>query len=545
MRKLFVLIISTFSIFIFGNEKSLPQEIIEITEENQKIDIFSQLYFYKEKGKQTFEKNRLPDSLFQKPETLKYHCESFNRETLWMKFKVINKTDKDQIYYYTLRNSYSYKSTIFLHSNDETTELHTYSYQKIKRENTYSNYPTWKIHLPKDELVTVYLKMYESGGRAKMTGVFHSEKDFMVYNMKSSLIHSAYFIFILFIIFFTVYIAHVYKRPFLYFFALYIVFFSVDYLCIHGIGQAFLWTEHEFLLKNTRSISNATSAMFMCLFFGSLYRHFGTPRWVEWVFYGVAAVFGVILCLYGVKFFFGGFSSLFLYVWSLISKLAILFIGIHFYLAFRKDVPYYLPFVFVFHTAFAFINREHIFTYSTNGFVDWLKMNVYHVSLGVEILAWCYFISSKFRDEKRKLTSLEKSLKALQDKQKPTKPKKVQPIVIDNEIEYPQKITLKNNATLDTKDIIYIKSDGHYLEYYTTNKSKAEIDRNSLTKVLATLPPSQFVRIHKSYIVNIEHIEVVNTTSLTLVNGVSVNLSRTYKERFKEVLKMEDISNYA
>lgn len=99
-------------------------------------------------------------------------------------------------------------------------------------------------------------------------------------------------------------------------------------------------------------------------------------------------------------------------------------------------------------------------------------------------------------------------------------------------------IHLKNKLVIDTEELLYIKSDGHYLEFYVDGKSKPELDRNTLTGILELLPPNLFVRIHKSYIVNIGHIKIINSTKLMLKNGTWINLSRTYKQHLKDRLNI-------
>ena len=103
-----------------------------------------------------------------------------------------------------------------------------------------------------------------------------------------------------------------------------------------------------------------------------------------------------------------------------------------------------------------------------------------------------------------------------------------------------QLINLKSKAILNSSEILYVKSDGHYVEYYLENKDKPEIDRNSLNEVLKTLPTLSFIRIHKSFIVNIYRIKIINSTKVMLDNGVWINLSRTYKQQLKDILHKED-----
>jgi tetratricopeptide (TPR) repeat protein len=105
-----------------------------------------------------------------------------------------------------------------------------------------------------------------------------------------------------------------------------------------------------------------------------------------------------------------------------------------------------------------------------------------------------------------------------------------------NNIEPTNLIYLNNKVVIDSNTVQFIKSDGHYLEFYIEGKDQPEIDRNSLINILDTLPSHLFVRIHKSYIVNITFIKIINSTKLMLKDGTWINLSRTYKKQLKEML---------
>lgn len=110
-------------------------------------------------------------------------------------------------------------------------------------------------------------------------------------------------------------------------------------------------------------------------------------------------------------------------------------------------------------------------------------------------------------------------------------------LVKENKTIKPVKlIHLKSKAVIDTNNLLYIKSDGHYLEFYCNGKNKPEIDRNTMTAILEILPSNQFVRTHKSFIVNINHIKIINSTKLMLTDGKWINLSRTYKQQLKDIL---------
>ena len=97
-------------------------------------------------------------------------------------------------------------------------------------------------------------------------------------------------------------------------------------------------------------------------------------------------------------------------------------------------------------------------------------------------------------------------------------------------------IHLKSKAVLNCAEILYVKSDGHYVEYYLNNKSSPEVDRNTMNDVINELPKTSFVRIHKSYIVNVHRLKIINSTKIMLDTGEWINLSRTYKPLLHKIL---------
>lgn len=100
----------------------------------------------------------------------------------------------------------------------------------------------------------------------------------------------------------------------------------------------------------------------------------------------------------------------------------------------------------------------------------------------------------------------------------------------------PQKLVLNNKRIINLEELLYIKSSGHYIELYLNDETQPELDRNSLSGILEELPEAHFMRIHKSYIVNMEYIKIINSKELMLTNGMWLNLSRTYKDKLKSKL---------
>jgi len=78
---------------------------------------------------------------------------------------------------------------------------------------------------------------------------------------------------------------------------------------------------------------------------------------------------------------------------------------------------------------------------------------------------------------------------------------------------------------LDVKDIQYIKSDNVYVEIYT--EGRRYIQRKFLGEISKELP-AQFVRVHRSYLVNMDRVSEMNKT-YALIDGQKVPVSRNFK----------------
>jgi tetratricopeptide (TPR) repeat protein len=103
-------------------------------------------------------------------------------------------------------------------------------------------------------------------------------------------------------------------------------------------------------------------------------------------------------------------------------------------------------------------------------------------------------------------------------------------------------ITLKSKALLKLDDIQYIASDGPYLEVYLNNKSKPEVDRNTLKNILKELPQNSFLQIHRSYIVNISKVKSLYSNKLILNDETELSVSRSFKDHVESILHKTDQS---
>lgn len=88
-------------------------------------------------------------------------------------------------------------------------------------------------------------------------------------------------------------------------------------------------------------------------------------------------------------------------------------------------------------------------------------------------------------------------------------------------------IVLKDKSKVYLKDLMYIKSEDHYLHTYS-NDGKSQFVRGKLSQILTELPPN-FVKCHRSYIVNTNYIQSVQKGFMVLKNKTEIPVSRGFK----------------
>jgi DNA-binding LytR/AlgR family response regulator len=81
-------------------------------------------------------------------------------------------------------------------------------------------------------------------------------------------------------------------------------------------------------------------------------------------------------------------------------------------------------------------------------------------------------------------------------------------------------------------DILYIKSDADYTEIFLADKK--HLSSEPLRYWLENLDNNQFMRIHKSYIINISKIEKVASNQVFLNEKTIIPIGRAFKENFAD-----------
>lgn len=105
-------------------------------------------------------------------------------------------------------------------------------------------------------------------------------------------------------------------------------------------------------------------------------------------------------------------------------------------------------------------------------------------------------------------------------------------LCIDNlKNKYAEKFCFNSDGeiiALKYKDIEYFESIKHYV-FAITNDGSYKF-RENIGLLSSNLPITLFLRCHKCYIVNLSHINRVDSTTVYLFSGKEIPLSRNYKE---------------
>ena len=79
-------------------------------------------------------------------------------------------------------------------------------------------------------------------------------------------------------------------------------------------------------------------------------------------------------------------------------------------------------------------------------------------------------------------------------------------------------------------EIRYLEKDGNYMTVHL--KDKHILIRENMSGVFDLVPASDFIRVHKSYVVSIRHIGLIEVHQLT-INGEKIPIGSTYRESVK------------
>lgn len=83
-------------------------------------------------------------------------------------------------------------------------------------------------------------------------------------------------------------------------------------------------------------------------------------------------------------------------------------------------------------------------------------------------------------------------------------------------------------------DILYVQSDWNYVYVHTTKNKHMVL--STMKSMESELAPYNFIRIHKSFLINLKHFESIEGNMVQLSGGAKLHVSRNYKQGLIERL---------
>jgi len=88
---------------------------------------------------------------------------------------------------------------------------------------------------------------------------------------------------------------------------------------------------------------------------------------------------------------------------------------------------------------------------------------------------------------------------------------------------------------INFNDILYIEGLKDYIKVYTAGDDKPVLSLNSMKSLEEKLPEDQFMRVHRSFIVNLGKISVIERSRI-IFGKTYIPISDQYKDKFQEYL---------
>jgi DNA-binding LytR/AlgR family response regulator len=94
------------------------------------------------------------------------------------------------------------------------------------------------------------------------------------------------------------------------------------------------------------------------------------------------------------------------------------------------------------------------------------------------------------------------------------------------------KLFLKSGPRIhqvDTREVLYIEKKGHYVVFHIYESEL--LSRMNMSDLLRVLPPDNFIRIHRSFVVAIDKIDTINKYGV-VIKGNRIPIGESYRDGF-------------
>lgn len=117
-----------------------------------------------------------------------------------------------------------------------------------------------------------------------------------------------------------------------------------------------------------------------------------------------------------------------------------------------------------------------------------------------------------------------------------------EPVVCTHTVDFPKRILVqhgKHHKCISTREITHLQADRDNTRIYTIN-NKQYITNLGIGIVSKKLDPSMFIRIHRSYIVNIEHVtggyKDISRLFISLPNYIDISVGKKYHSAIRNIM---------
>lgn len=89
-------------------------------------------------------------------------------------------------------------------------------------------------------------------------------------------------------------------------------------------------------------------------------------------------------------------------------------------------------------------------------------------------------------------------------------------------------------------DIKYVESMGEYVRIFIESQSRPVMPLLSMRRIEEVLPPDRFMRVHRSFLVNLSKVEEISRLHITF-GETSIPIGDSYKQRFLDYINARSI----
>lgn len=453
---------------------------------------------------------------------------AFPEDTYWAVVEMVNLDTGTSKYYLEIDYPQLDVIELFESKNDEVIQLFTSGDQlPFEQRPVLSRSFAFPLTLQSQDTITVLIKLQKFKSAMRFPMSLHSEQAYNAAHFKSNLLHSIYFGIILLVALTSLSLGLIVGKNTFAIYALYVLVFGFWLFTRLGYSYQFIIPNSPELNQHLLPVCGQLAVMGLILYVRSF---FNTREYLP-IFHKVMT--GVLV------FFLLGYVA-----WAAFPDEFVLYATRLFilrYVLFTTTVVFAFTACIAYRKVEKFRSNMFLLAYSLflmailskiiaeYGLVN--EYNMVYDPIMVGFLIEVLVLSSAMGVILKRYISQTQKVKSENDQLQ----ENLDRYEKQSEITQNGYVILTSKASLITMEIIYIQSDDHYLEFNLTS-GKKEIDRNSLSKALESLP-DYFVQTHRSFIVNLNQVRAAYSEKLVMYNGIEIKLSRKYKQDVHSRLK--------